>query len=213
MSESFETAQAARDLPKPREPAAVLGPERWLEEFGDELFAFACARVRDWSTAQDLVQEAFLAALRSYKSFSGRSSERAWLFGILRNKLADYHRARSREAAYAEPESALPEEEKFFRVRGPRKDAWLKSLAPRPWTAPDEALSKKEFHEVFQSCLDKLPPKVARAFWLREVEGLSSEEVCKDLDLTSNNFWVMAHRARLALRRCLELNWFDRKKD
>lgn len=192
--------------------AGATNPERWVEQHGDELFAFALARVRDRSVAQDLVQETFLAALRALASFAGRSSERAWLFGILRNKLVDYYRLKGREAFLVEGDSPVPEEGTFFHAAGLRKGAWIKSLAPRAWASPDESLVQKEFQNVFHRCLARLPDKVAQVFLLKEVEGLASEQICKDLNISANNFWVMSHRARLALRRCLELHWFGRKK-
>src|SRR6266850_1083646 len=103
-------------------PGALTDPERWVEEHGDELFGFAMIRVRDRGAAQDLVQETFLAALRAGASFAGRSTERAWLFGILRNKVVDYYRLKSREAASAGNDFPVPEEENFFHTTGPRKD-------------------------------------------------------------------------------------------
>ena len=170
------------------------------------------ARVRDRSAAQDLVQETFLAALAAMASFAERSTERAWLFGILRNKLVDYYRLKGREALLAEGDSPGPDEGRFFHATGFRKDAWIKNLAPQAWASPDETLVQKEFQDVFHRCLARLPDKVARVFLLKEVDGLASEQICKDLNVSANNFWVMSHRARLALRRCLELHWFGRKK-
>ena len=183
-----------------------------MEEHADALFAFAVPRVRDHSAAQDLVQETFLAALRAEASFAGRSSERAWLFGILRNKLVDYYRLKGRETILTEDESLGPDEGKFFHTEGLRKDAWVESLAPQNWAGPDESLVQKEFQDVLQRCLAQLPGKAAQVFVLREMDGLASEQICKDLNLSANNFWVMSHRARMALRRCLELHWFGGKK-
>ena len=191
--------------------AALTNPERWVEEYGDELFGFAMTRVRDRGAAQDLVQETFLAALRAGASFAGRSTERAWLFGILRNKVVDYYRVKAREAVLAPYDSTAPEEDNLFHATGPRKDVWIKSLAPQPWTAPDESLVRKEFHAVLHQCLARLPRKVAQVFFSREVDGLSSEQICKEQEISPNNLWVISHRARLALRRCLELHWFGRK--
>ena len=162
--------------------------------------------------AQDLVQETFLAALRAIASFAGRSSERAWLFGILRNKLVDYYRLKGREALLAEGDSLGPDEGRFFHAMGLRKDTWIKSLAPQAWASPDESLVQKGFQNVFHRCLARLPDKMAQVFLLKEVDDLASEQICKDLNISANNFWVMSHRARMALRRCLELHWFGRKK-
>src|SRR5579883_155631 len=190
-----------------------IDPERWLDEYGDVLFGFAMLRVRDRAIAQDLVQETFLAALKAKQSFAGRSTERSWLFGILRNKLVDYYRLQSRETAFLEPGSSVPEEEGLFHSGGPGKDGWILRVAPSAWEAPDDTLMNKEFQVVFQECVSGLPDKVAQVLLRREVDDVSSEEVCQEFDITPNNVWVMLHRARMAIRRCLEVNWFGRSRE
>ena len=189
----------------------AVDPERWVQEHGDILFGFAVARVRNHAIAQDLVQETFLAAIKARSGFAGRATERSWLFGILRHKLADYYRLQKREVAIADLESPLPEEEGAFGASGAHKDGWLNAHAPRVWPTPDQDLTTKEFQQVLTSCLSRLPEKVAQAFRLREIEGVASDEICKDLGVSANNVWVMLHRARMALRRCLEVHWFGRK--
>jgi RNA polymerase sigma-70 factor (ECF subfamily) len=191
--------------------ASLPEPEFWVEKYADVLFGFAANRVRDRAIAQDLVQETFLAAMKARESFGGRSSERAWLFGILRHKLVDFYRQQGRELQFADLES-LPEERGAFCARGLGKDGWIKGLAPKAWETPEEALVSKEFQQVLKGCLSKLPERVSQVFMLREVDGAPSEEICKDLDVSPNNLWVMLHRARMALRRCLELHWFATKR-
>ena len=176
------------------------------------LFGFATLRVRDRVIAQDLVQETFLAAIKARDSFGGRSTERAWLFGILRNKLTDYYRLQGREVSLADLESVLPEEQGAFASSGFTKDGWLHGAGPKAWETPEEVLSSKEFQEVLKRCLSRLPDKVAQAFVLREIDGLSSDEICKDLGVSPNNVWVMLHRARMGLRRCLEVHWFGKQR-
>ena len=134
------------------ESAVRLDPARWVQEYGDILFGFAVARVRDRASAQDLVQETFLAALKAGESFAGRSTERSWLFGILRNKLADYYRLQYREIAIADMESPLPEEQAAFATSGLGKDGWVMRLAPKAWETPDGTLVSKEFQEVLKNC-------------------------------------------------------------
>ena len=189
-----------------------LDPESWVERHGDALFGFAAARVRNRAIAQDLVQETFLAGIKSSGGFAGRSTERSWLFGILCNKLADYYRQQYREIAIADMESPLHEEQAAFATSGLGKDGWVMKLAPRAWETPDETLISKEFQDVLRSCLSRLPDKVAQVFRLREIDDVSSEEICKDLGVSPNNLWVMLHRARMGLRRCLELHWFGNKQ-
>src|SRR5262249_43969625 len=148
-------------------------------EHGDVLFGFAVMRVRDRAIAQDLVQETFLAAIKAKEKFGGRSSERAWLFGILRNKLADHYRSQSRELPLADLES-LPEEKGLFGEAGVGKDGWTPGFGPEAWETPEDILVRKEFQEVLKTCLSRLPQKVAQVFFLREIDGVSSDEICKD---------------------------------
>jgi RNA polymerase sigma-70 factor (ECF subfamily) len=61
-------------------------------------------------------------------------------------------------------------------------------------------------------CLDKLPPRVAQVFMMREMDGAKSKEICGDLNISESNLWVILHRARMALRECLEINWFGTGK-
>lgn len=211
-----ERNQHATETPvesQDRTPSRELCPERWVEEHGDVLFGFAVTRVRDRAIAQDLVQETFLAAIKASGKFAGRSTERSWLFGILRNKLVDHYRRQSREIAIADLEGPLPEEQGAFGESGPGKDGWVTKFAPKAWETPEGTLVSKEFQGVLKCCLAELPDKIARVFLLREIDGVSSEEICKDLDLSPNNLWVMLHRARMGLRRCLETNWFGHKRN
>ena len=156
-AEQLQAGTQPRPTPELAERSGATNPEHWVEAHGDELFGFAMARVRDRSAAQDLVQETFLAALRARASFAGRSSERGWLFGILRNKLVDYYRLKEREALLAESDALVLDEDAFFHATGLRKGAWIKRLAPQAWASSDESLVQKEFQEVFHRCLARLP--------------------------------------------------------
>ena len=205
-----------QNLPPP-EPqgsgsALPVNPEHWVEKYGDVLFGFAASRVRDRTIAQDLVQETFLAAIKARESFVGRSSERAWLFGILRNKLIDHYRLQDREVPLADLDSPLPEERGAFGTSGLGKNEWVNGIAPKAWETPEEILVSKEFQEMLKCCLSRLPDKVAQVFVLREIDGASSEKICKDLGVSPNHVWVMLHRARMGLRRCLEVHWFGNQR-
>lgn len=187
---------------------AHTSPERWLDEHGDVLFGFAYLRVRDRDAAEDLVQETLLAAWRARASFAAGSSERTWLVGILKHKLADHWRRQAREqrhvAAHASdaPDAALLD----ALFDEDRRGHWR--TPPSPWSDPDAALETREFWRVFTECVAALPPAQARAFGLCELDGLKGEEACKVLGVAATNLWVMLHRARLRLRACLERNWF-----
>ena len=180
-------------------------PEQWVDLYGGDLFRYALLRLRDSHLAEDVVQETFLAALRARKSFSGRSSEKTWLFGILKHKIVDRIRRESRER----PVEALGTPEDTMRDLFDEKGKWR--VMPGEWSAdPSTILERKEFQDVLEKCLENLPPRLGDAFSLREMDGMNSKEVCKVLGVSATNLWVMLYRARMRLRRCLEINWFGK---
>src|SRR5579863_6750809 len=105
----------ADPIPPENKPVAGLSdPERWVDEHGDYLFRFAFARLRDQTRAEDAVQETFLAALKGGKNFAGRSAEKSWLVGILKNKIYDYFRKAGRETSFTDLEFYADEESDRF---------------------------------------------------------------------------------------------------
>jgi len=186
-------------------------PSTWVEKYGDYLYRNAMLRLRDRELAEEAVQETFLAALSARSRFSGRSTEKTWLVGILKHKIIDALRKLSREVPVEDVDLLPSEEERPFYEDGEWRGHWRKEsgAAPRDWgKSPARALEDKEFWRVFHQCVSGLPPRLARAFTLREVDGLAGSEICKVLGITSTNFWVMLHRSRLQLRRCIEVHWF-----
>ena len=184
-----------------------MDPERWLAEYGDYLYRYALSRLRDQAAAEDAVQETFLAALKGQASFSGRSAEKTWLIGILKHKIVDHIRKDRREPTYEDAEQVEGRIDDFFDARGHWK------AGPSEWKVnPRKAFEQKEFWDVLQGCLDGLQGRHRTAFVLREIDGWSGEEICKALDITSTNLWVMLYRAREKLQACLQQNWFDANK-
>lgn len=185
-----------------------VDPERWVESHGDFLFRQALARVRQRETAEDLVQETFLAAWQSRQRFAGRASEKTWLLGILRNKIVDHYRRLGRENDLSDMETLAELEEKQFHSGWLGGAHWDTSVAPRNWSRPEQSLEQSEFWSALHECTRKLPGKIARVFMLRDVEEWASERICHELRIKPSHLFVMLHRARLALRRCLEVSWF-----
>ena len=180
-----------------------IDPADWVDRYGDYLFRYAVLRLRDRSAAEDIVQETFLAALKDRGSFSGKSSESTWLVGILKHKIADHFRRRSREGSFLDDEARDPAGEGVFDASG----HW--AAGPADWGAnPADLLRQKEFLDQLAECLSDLSPNHANAFTLREIEGMGTGEICKVLSVTETNLWVILHRARMLLRRCLEARWF-----
>ncbi len=189
-------------------PGGLSDPERWVEAHGDYLFSYALARLRDPSKAEDMVQETFLAALKGGGGFAGQSSEKSWLVGILKHKIFDHYRRAGRETAFTDLEFYSDEEGGRFHTEGGLAGAWIQDLAPSEWTDPGASLDREAFWRTFQDCSGKLPKNVAAVFLLREVDEVPGRDICALLNISESNFWVMMHRARMALRRCLETNWF-----
>ena len=197
---------------QPVKPAPALSdPERWVDEHGDYLFKFALLRLRDPAKAEDAVQETFLAALKGGKSFSGRSAEKSWLVGILKNKIYDHFRKASRETSFTDLNFYNDEEGDRFVADGLGAGGWIHELGPQEWSRAGESLDQELFWKTYRECSGRLPKNVATVFNLREVDGVTSREICSLLNISESNLWVMLHRARMALRRCLETNWFGKQ--
>ncbi len=181
-----------------------------MELHGDYLFKYALMRLRDATRAEDAVQETFLAALKGGKTFAGRSAEKSWLVGILKNKIFDYYRNASRETSFTDLEFYSDEESDRFVTEGTLQERLLirTSLARRDGRIPGQSLDDQKFWQAYRDCSAKLPKNIAAAFNLRELDGMESKEICALLNISESNLWVMLHRARMALRRCLETNWF-----
>jgi len=183
--------------------AAALDPETWVDQHGDSLFRFAVSRVQDPETAADLVQETFLAALRIRDTYAGRSSVRTWLVAILKHKIADRLREIGREQRSREGNRTGDGTEGMFDSRG----HWR--IPPLDWGSdPIREYERREFWEVLERCLSKIPAHLVDAFLECELEGLSREAICRELNVTPENLSVRLFRARLLPRRCLEINWF-----
>lgn len=168
----------------------------WLKDHGDILFSYALRRVRDRASAEDLVQETLVAALTAPERFEGRSTIRTWLFGILRHKILDHWRRRGRETASLD--EAL---ERHVDGMFSRNGHWRADRAPGGWNASMSA--REEFARGLRECLDKLSPRAAETFLLRERHGVSVERLSQDLGTSTTNVWQILSRARAALRECL----------
>lgn len=182
-------------------------PEQWLEQHGTVLYRYALLQLRDPHRAEDAVQETFLAALQAKTQFSGGSSRRTWLVGILKHKIIDQFRRDSRETSLDDPDGARPNDmleqtvESSFLPDG----HWAAKLGD--WDHPEMALESSQFWNILQLCLDLLPKRLAQLFMLRELFEEESESICKDMSITPNNLWTMLYRARIGLRKCLDSRW------
>jgi len=168
-----------------------------------QLMRFARAQLRNDAWAEDAVSETLLAALERPQSFAGQSQLKTWLVGVLKHKLVDQLRRQSREATLLTTDDGDDLDESLFDASGHWREA------PRDWGDPEASCRQRQFLEVLEACVDRLPPVQGRVFMMREWLELDTDEICKALAITSTNLWVLLHRARLRLRECLQADWFD----
>ena len=171
------------------------------------LVRYALGQLRNREAAEEVVQETLLAALESRAGFAGKSTLRTWLTAILKHKIVDAQRREIR-SPIVDLAGDGDEGEADFDTLFDRSGHW-REMAPA-WANPEQSLENRRFWEAFEYCLDHLPGPTARAFYLREIHGLETEAICKELAITSSNCWVMLHRARMSLRECLAMRWFGR---
>jgi RNA polymerase sigma-70 factor (ECF subfamily) len=183
-----------------------------IEQHRSYLLRYASLQLRDAGAAEDAVQDTLIAALEGWDRFGGKSSVKTWLTGILKHKIIDHIRRQSREQPLVSghngqdsDQSEAEAADALFLDNG----HWRQP--PSHWGDPDKALENKAFMAVFEQCAKGMPAKTARAFMMREVMELPTGDICKELDISTTNCWVILHRARLSLRECLEMKWFGRQ--
>ncbi len=174
-----------------------------LDALRPSLLRIARLHLRNDAWAEDTVSETLLAALESRTVFEGRSKLKTWLVGILKHKIIDCLRARSRETHLVEEGDEGEIEAAIFKDDGHYRET------PREWSTPETMLNRIQFFEILEVCVEQLPAQQARIFMLREWMEFSTDEICNQMTITATNAGVLLHRARLRLRECLELRWFN----
>jgi len=179
-----------------------INPDLWLQKYGDYLFSYARMKLPSKEVAEDVIQETFLSAYKSVKSFKGNSSEKTWLVSILKRRIIDYYRKEARKQERNMSSYQLP-----FYESGTYQNHWLEQRAPKNWLS-DTSLQFDEFHRILQFCLSHLSPKHRLVFMMKILEECSNEEVCKEAEISTANLWTIMHRARLQIRECVEKNGY-----
>lgn len=184
-----------------------LTDNAYLTDLRQQMLKFACLQLRDNAAAEDAVQDALIGAMKNADKFAGKAAFKSWVFAILKNKIIDIIRGKSRTVAIADlqDDPSGPEDTSFL---FDEVEHWKDEHAPSRWRDPEQQLQNGQFWLVFESCLDKLPAAQARCFMMREFIGLDSTEICKELSLSTTNLHVQLHRARLSLQNCLDTRWF-----
>ena len=184
-------------------PIARTDIDDILASLRPRLLAFSRLQLRSAAAAEDVVQEALLAAMQGADQFAGAAAFQTWVFSILKHKIIDELRRNQRLQTESEPDTAL---ENAVDSLFDQREHW--NEPPARWADPHASLEQKRFWEVLDACLTGLPTSTARVFMMREFLELATTEICESLSITSSNCWVLLHRARLGLRECLGLRWF-----
>lgn len=174
--------------------------QEWVQMYSGSLYRWALYKVSHKETAEDLVQEAFLAALNGYDQYDGRSTPKTWLFSILKHKIADHFRRAYRASSH---------ENVAFDAYFDEYGGWISEEKPQPWPAVVNDAQEVEIKEALGHCMDALPARWKSVFMLKFIEEYSQEKVCQELQLSATNYWQIIHRAKLQLRKCLNKNCFS----
>ena len=180
----------------------ILDPNKWVELHADYLYNYTIGRINNQEVAKDIVQDTFFAALKAQNNFKGKASERTWLISILKRKIIDHYRKINSAKGRAEVKMN-------FYSDGDREGEWIEERVPSNWNSEiEKVIENTELSEAIEKCIDKLPEKYAIVFRMKTIQEFDTEEICKELEITSSNLWVIIHRARTQLRKCMEQSWF-----
>lgn len=178
--------------------------EVWMKSYFDELYRYAYARLSDAEVAKDILQETFIAAWKNQESFRKEAEERTWLYSILKNKIIDHYRKESRRQTVSFEDQV---EERYFFDEG---DHWRPQTLPHNWN--DHPTDRKEFYRVLHSCKGKLTALYQMVFTLKYLDDCETDHICKVLQITTSNYWVILHRCKLHIRDCMEKHWLSKSK-
>lgn len=182
-----------------------------MKKYGDYLYSIALYKLGNSNLSQDMVQEVFLSALKAKDTFQGNSSEKTWLAVILRNKIIDHYRKKNTEPSIEDYLESTTDQfhNAFFETNPDKYGHTLEPMLPADWGShADNRIKGKEFAKILNFCIAKIPPRIAGIFLSRYFDDKNATEICNEFNITSSNYWVIIHRAKLLLRTCLEKNWF-----
>ena len=192
-------------------PGHCLSDSAYLADLRQQMLKFATLQLRDNAAAEDAVQDALIGAMKNADKFAGKAAFKSWVFAILKHKIIDGIRGKSRMVAIADLQADPdgPEDTSFLFDEA---EHWKAEHAPSKWRNPEQQLQNSQFWLVFEACLNKLPAAQGRCFMLFEFVSLDGADICKELALSTTNLHVQLHRARLSLQKCLDANWFKEKR-
>ena len=185
---------------------AKITLENWINQFSDELFSWALYKTSSKETAEDLVQETFMAAFHKMNTFQEKSKPKTWLFSILNNKVIDHYRSsnhNSKQTFSISENNGYELSDGLFDEKG----NWESNEINPIWDEEQELLDNSEFNNIMQECMEDLPQKWNIAVTSKYLTDKNTEEICEELEITASNYWQIIHRSKLILKKCLEIKW------
>ena len=181
-----------------------------MEWYSGSLLRLAMAFVPSRAVAEEVVQETWMGVLEGIGRFEGRSSFKTWLFRILTNRAKTRGTRERRYEPFGLPGSDSDGddgpslEDSLFVSEGPQAGHWADP--PQGWEpdTPERALLSKECRAAIEEAINTLPTNQRQVITLRDVEGVSAEDVCNTLSISETNQRVLLHRARTKVRRVLD---------
>jgi RNA polymerase sigma-70 factor, ECF subfamily len=177
-----------------------------VDEWSPTMLRVASSFVDGPQSAEDVVQDTWLGMLSGLARFEGRSSLRTWAFSILVNRARTHGAREARMLTWSSLDSGEgPSAEERFAGSGDEHPLpWTSIHVPSRWdTVPEKvALSREALHQLDQA-LSALPPRQRKVVSMRDVCGMTADEVCATLNISPQNQRVLLHRARAVLREAL----------
>lgn len=174
---------------------------KWVKDYADTLMQYALQRFNDRCLCEDIVQDTFVKAWKTMDNYRAEVSVKNWLFIILKSRIIDQHRKHAKDKLI----SLLADDHYFF----DEQEHWKELAYPKDWTvATTDPTKQKEFEKVLGQCSSRLKPIQQTVFSMKYIDDYDSEEICRLLNITEANYWVIVHRAKVQLRHCLQQHWY-----
>lgn len=189
-------------------PVAAPTLDAQLPALRQRLLRHARYALHDASLAEDLVQDTLMAVVEQHAKHRGVATLLTWAMAILKNKVADWYRspARRRMVQFS------ADDDKHDDAIDALYDADGAYTDPIPtWQQPDNHMEQRQMMHLLERCVDTLPRQTGRVFMMREWLGFETAEICERVGVSADNCRTIMHRARMALRECMQRDWLNNK--
>jgi RNA polymerase sigma-70 factor (TIGR02943 family) len=177
--------------------------EDWVNLYGDALYNWAISKTKNKELSEDLIQDTFIAALKSFESFENKSSPKTWLISILNNKIIDFYRKEKTKSFLVSEKNGVTISDLMY----DQNDFWVDNEIIPFWEQEKELLRNEKFETELMKCCNELPEKWNLALTYKYFSDKKAVDICKELNITSTNYWQIIHRSKLVLKKCIEAKW------